>query len=497
MNQQARLSGGARRVHGGFGRALMGAAVYRCPSSVEDLRVLLRVASEQGMSVALRGNGRSYGDASTTSQGMVLDLSALNRILSWDSTTGVIDVECGVTIEQIWRRVLPEGYWPAVVPGTMAPTVGGCVAMNIHGKNHFCMGPFGDHVQELDLLTPQGTLLTCRRDQHADVFHAVIGGFGVLGVTTRVRLTLKKVPSGFLTVKAVTVPNLEALFDTFEAMLPDSDYLVAWTDLFTKGKRLGRSVIHQARYVSADDDPLPGRSFTEGQALPERFFGVIPRGLMWRLFQPWVHDLGMRFVNTVKYRASQLLDGKGRDFLQSHVGFAFLLDYVPRWRDTYGLGGFIQVQPFVPADTARETMRRIIETCQAHGIVPYLGVFKRHRPDDFLLSHALDGWSMAMDIRVTRRNRERVWALGQAIGDLVVEAGGHFYFAKDGVARADQVAAAFGEERISAFRAMKERLDPAGLLSTGLSRRILPGLPCISPTQGPDLSEDSQRAIGE
>lgn len=474
----------------------MGAAAYEQPTSVEALAALVSSAQSQGVSVTLRGNGRSYGDASTTSQGVVVDLTRLNRILAWEPQAGVIDVECGVTIEQIWRHVLPEGYWPAVVPGTMAPTVGGCVAMNIHGKNHFCMGPFGDHVQELDLLTTEGQLLTCSRDVEPDVFHAVIGGFGVLGITTRVRLKLKKVPSGYLQVKAVTVPNLDALFDTFESMLPDSDYLVGWTDLFTKGKRLGRSVIHQATYVSAEDDPLPGRSFTEGQALPKRFFGVIPRGLMWRLFQPWVHDLGMRFVNTVKYRASQLLDGKGRTFLQSHVGFAFLLDYVPRWRDTYGLGGFIQVQPFIPADGARETMRRIIETCQAHGIVPYLGVFKRHRPDDFLLSHALDGWSMAMDIRVTRRNRERVWALGQAIGDLVVEAGGHFYFAKDGVARADQVAASFGEERIRAFAALKARLDPAGLLGTDLSRRVLPELPRITAQPAEEISGEAQRASG-
>ena len=457
------LRAGARRVHGGFGRALMGSAPYLQPETTEALTALVSEARAQGLPVTLRGRGRSYGDASTTSSGIVVDLSAINRILSWDPETGVIDVEAGVTIEQIWRHTLSDGYWPAVVPGTMAPTVGGCVAMNIHGKNHFCMGPFGDHVLELDLLTGEGELMTCSREHNREVFQAVIGGFGMLGVTTRVRLKLKKVDSGFLSVKAISVPNLDALFDAFEAMLPESDYLVGWTDLFPKGGALGRSVIHQARYVPANEDPSPETSLTEGQALPKRFFGIIPRALMWRLFQPWVHDLGMRFVNAVKYRASQLLDGKGRTFLQSHVGFAFLLDYVPRWRDTYGIGGFIQVQPFIPKACARQTMRRIIETCHEHRIVPYLGVFKRHRADDFVMSHALDGWSLAMDIRVTRRNRERVWALGQAIGDIVVEAGGHFYFAKDGVARADQVGAAFGGDALTEFMTLKERLDPEGL----------------------------------
>ena len=213
---------------------------------------------------------------------------------------------------------------------------------------------------------------------------------------------------------------------------------------------------------------------SRSRSLPARFFGVIPRRLMWRLLHPWVNNFGMRLVNLAKYWTARLLDRPGKTFLQSHVAFAFLLDYVPRWRDAYGRGGFIQVQPFVPADRAREAFRKILETCQSHGIIPYLGVFKRHRPDDFLLSHALDGYSLALDIRVTEETRERVWALGQAIGDIVVEAGGRFYFAKDAVARSDQVAAAFGPESIEAFTELKRRLDSLGLLSSQLSRRILP-----------------------
>ena len=128
---------------------------------------------------------------------------------------------------------------------------------------------------------------------------------------------------------------------------------------------------------------------------------------------------------------------------------------------------------------AHDVYDECLRWCHRKGIVPYLGVFKRHRPDPFLMTYCTGGWSMAMDIRVTPKNRARVWALGQAIGDIVVEAGGHFYFAKDGVARADQVAASFGPERIEAFLAMKARLDPKGVLSNGLSRRVLPELPVL------------------
>ena len=54
------------------------------------------------------------------------------------------------------------------------------------------------------------------------------------------------------------------------------------------------------------------------------------------------------------------------------------------------------------------------------GVLSILGVLKRHRPDPFLLSHGLDGWSLALDFRVTRDRRERLWELGRAITGLVL-----------------------------------------------------------------------------
>ncbi|MGM0577849.1 MAG: FAD-binding oxidoreductase [Myxococcota bacterium] len=477
------LVNGPRRVHDGYGRAVLSAGIHAAERSTEALAGLLRRAAEERLPVALRGAGRSYGDASLNTRGLVLDMRGMDRVLSWDPDAGVLEAEPGATIEDLWRTGLPDGWWPAVVPGTMFPTLGGCVAMNIHGKNHFRAGPFGDHVDELELLTPTGERLVCSREDHADVFRAAVGGLGLLGVTTRVRLRMKRVETGYVAVEALSTPNLETLFEAFDERLGDADYLVGWIDCFAKGKALGRSVIHRADSVPASDPRVEdaARSLTlEAQSLPDRFFGVIPRGLMWRLLKPWVNDLGMRLVNLAKYRASWLRDRPGRTFLQSQVAFSFLLDYVPRWRDAYGLGGFIQVQPFVPAEAAPSAFRAILETCHEHGVPPYLGVFKKHRPDDYLLSHALDGYSLAMDFKVTRSNRERVWKLGQAIGDVVVDHGGRFYFAKDAVTRPDQALATFGRERVDAFLDLKRRLDPDGLLTTDLSRRVLPGLPHLA-----------------
>lgn len=474
------LRAGPRRVLDGYGRAVTSSSLYAEPDSVEALAAIMARAQDEGLPVALRGAGRSYGDAALGEGGLVIGTEKLNRILSWDPASGVLEAEPGVTIEDLWRATLESGHWPHVVPGTMFPTLGGCVAANIHGKNHFAVGAFGDHLEELDVLTATGETLRCSADHEADLMRAVVGSFGALGVATRIKLRLKPIETGKVRVEAWNTPNLEALFDDFEKRLASSDYLVGWVDAFATGKGLGRAVIHQANYLGASEVPDAAATLAlANQDLPDRFFGVIPRGAMWRLLSPFTNSPGMRLVNLGKFAASKLLDRKGKTYEQSLVAFQFLLDYVPRWREAYGPGGFIQVQPFIPVDSAREALARVLQLCHDHDLPPYLAVFKRHRPDHFLLSHALDGYSMALDFPVTRANRDRVWALGQAIGDVVVDAGGRFYFAKDAVARADQVEASFGRERLDAFAALKQRVDPQGLLSTELTRRLLPELPVI------------------
>jgi len=460
-----------RKALSGFGQSMRSAAAIAAPSTTSELQTILERANSAGWPVTFRGAGRSYGDAALNESGLIISLNKMNRILSWNPENGRISVESGVSIRDIWQHTLKDGFWPYVVPGTMFPTVGGCVAMNVHGKNHFCQGSFGDHVVELDLMTPQGELITCSRETNSDVFHAVIGGFGMLGATTRIVLTLKKVHSGRLAVTGMTVGNLDSLFDEFQKREKSSDYLVGWLDAFSTGRSLGRGVIHAAKYLLEGEDPKGTQTLTS-QGLPKRFFGI-PRDLMWRLVKPWVNNVGMRWINRIKYFMSRLIDGRGRTFFQGHVAFAFLLDYIPRWRDTYGKEGFIQVQPFVPEKEAKNVFKNILNRCHDTGLVPYLVVVKRHLPDAYLISHALDGYSLAMDFRVTRKNRERLWKLGREIGQLAANAGGKIYFAKDCVSEAQGVLACYGESTLEEFSSMKKRLDPKGTLSSELSRRIL------------------------
>jgi len=179
----------------------------------------------------------------------------------------------------------------------------------------------------------------------------------------------------------------------------------------------------------------------------------------------------MYLVNAGKYHSGRWL-GNRHVHRESHAGFAFLLDYVPNWKWAYKPGGLIQYQSFVPAAQAEGCFEAQIRACHSAGITPYLGVLKRHRRDRFLMTHSVDGYSLALDFPVTRANRERLWALSARLTEMVLESGGRFYFAKDSTLDERAAAAYLGEETLSAFFALKRRCDPENMLQTDLARRL-------------------------
>src|SRR5690606_11600761 len=115
----------------------------------------------------------------------------------------------------LWRYVIEDGYWPPVVSGTMFPTVAGALAMNIHGKNNFCKGTFGEQVISIDVVFPNGGTQTLGKED--ELFWAVISGAGLLGVIVRARIQMQRVPSGNLRVLPLSCRNWDDQFEAFES----------------------------------------------------------------------------------------------------------------------------------------------------------------------------------------------------------------------------------------------------------------------------------------
>ena len=287
----------------------------------------------------------------------------------------------------------------------MHVTLGGAVAMNVHGKNGWKKGTIGDHVESVSILRDGGRVEEIARGTRA--FDDVVGNWRLPDPIVEVSLKLKKVATGYLDVEAFVAPNLAATLAGLDGAKEDWEYVVGWMDCWASGKSLGRSVLHVANEHPAKEGEPRGLSVEEQVA--DIRIGPVPVPVLLLGLKLTAAGPQMRFVNLGKYAAS-LLRGRARN-RQSLVAYSFLLDYLPGWNEAYRPGGFIQYQLFVPRDAAEAAFERALDLQHEMGVVSSLAVVKRHRADRFSRGYALDGFSLALDFPVTRRNASRLIAL--------------------------------------------------------------------------------------
>jgi FAD/FMN-containing dehydrogenase len=148
------------------------------------------------------------------------------------------------------------------------------------------------------------------------------------------------------------------------------------------------------------------------------------------------------------------------------------LDYVPNFELSYGRGGLIEYQSFLPKESAEAAWTELLRLSLKCGLPSYLGVTKRHRSDKFLLTHAVDGFSLALDFKVTNGNRAKLSQMMQEFDRIVLDAGGRFYFAKNSETTSESTIRFLGAETIEKFKKLKKRCDPNELLESNLYRRV-------------------------
>lgn len=183
---------------------------------------------ERGMSLLARGMGRSYGDSCLNAGNAVALTRGMNRLIDFDPVEGVVACEAGMTLDELIRFALPRGWFPAVTPGTRFVTLGGCVANDVHGKNHHKVGSFGNFVEALELVRSGGHRVVCSPGQ--PLFEATVGGLGLTGLINWVRLRLMPVRNRWIDMESIRFGGL----DEFLALSRESEekyqYLVAWVD---------------------------------------------------------------------------------------------------------------------------------------------------------------------------------------------------------------------------------------------------------------------------
>ena len=406
-----------------------------------------------------RGMGRSYGDPAQNGGGVVLRLRDQVVDATIDDIAATVTVPAGVSLDELLRVLVPRGLFVPVSPGTRFVTVGGAIASDIHGKNHHLEGSFGNHVLRLSLLLADGTVTDIGPDRQPELFWATVGGMGLTGVILDATIRVLRIETSRCSVDTTRAPDLDSVL----TMMAEGDryhrYAVAWIDLTAKGARLGRSVLTRGDHATVDQ--LDPRDAVEPLAYEPRQVAVVPplvprSGVLNHLTVAAFNEFWFR--KAPRRRIGQIV---------SIPAYFHILDAIGSWNRLYGKRGFLQYQFVVPFGE-EAALRAVVERLAAAGTASFLTVLKRFGvANPGPLSFPAPGWTLALDLPA---GASGLAPLLHGLDNLVLDAGGRHYLAKDAHMRPDAVRR--GYPRLDEWRAVRASVDPAGVWASDQSRRL-------------------------
>lgn len=444
-----------RSVLSGWGRVPVVESRIARPEKRSSLQELV---GSSKTNLLARGAGRSYGDAALNRDGTTLLTERFDRMISFDSKTGLLRAEAGIRLREVLQVFIPRGWFLPVTPGTKEVTLGGAIAFDVHGKNHHCDGGISNFIREISLLIASGEEIICSPERHSELFWATVSGGGLTGIITEVVIELRRIETAYVSTRRVKAENLSEAFRLFEEHESDHRYAVAWIDCLAKGSSLGRSVLTFGDHASTAEltindktDPL---AYT-----PDRLFDIpfnLPSGLL--------NEWSVGVFNSFLYR-HQLR--KEVEDVEEIDPFFYPLDAIGSWNRMYGTNGFVQYQCVLPMDKSYEGLVELLQRFSEKGQASFLAVLKRMGPaDGGFLSFPMYGYTLALDIPWQPDLDSFLSELDQ----IVLEYGGRVYLAKDAVLKAK----AFREMYPSydQWLKVKRRVDPNGRFCSSQARRL-------------------------
>ncbi|GAA3057576.1 D-arabinono-1,4-lactone oxidase [Streptomyces glomeratus] len=190
------------------------------PASVEELSAAVRRAAEDGLQVKAVGTGHSFTAAAAT-DGVLIRPQLLTGIRNIDREAGTVTVEAGTPLKRLNVALAREGLSLTNMGDIMDQTVSGATSTGTHGTGRDS-GSIAAQIRALELVTADGSVLTCSEKENPEIFAAARVGLGALGIITAITFAVE--PVFLLTAREEPMP--------FEKVLAEFDELWAENEHF-------------------------------------------------------------------------------------------------------------------------------------------------------------------------------------------------------------------------------------------------------------------------
>ena len=422
-------------------------------STADITRAVIRAASA-GHAISIAGGRHAMGAQQFATDSVLLDMTRFTKVRALDRAAGIVEVDAGIMwpalVDYLLNAQAGEArQWGIRQKQTGADrlTIGGALAANVHGRG-LKMKPFIDDVESFVLVDAKGESRTCSRAQNAELFRLAIGGYGLFGVVSTVKLRLS--PRQKIQ-RVVEVREIDTLPEAFDRRIAEG-YLFGDFQFAVDEKSddfLKKGVFSCYRPVAADT-PLPD---AQRELVDED----------WHALLLLAHNnKATAFDRYSKY----YLSTSGQVYWSdTHQMSTYLDDYHLRLDKELGAAHRATemiTEIYVPRRDLPSFMMEVAKTFRGNNVPIVYGTVRLIEQDnESFLAWAKQPYACIIFNLHTVHTPDGLEQAGQAFRDLIdmgMKRGGRYYLTYHRHARRDQVEACYPQ--MAEFLRLKRKHDP-------------------------------------
>ena len=451
-------------IHSRLNRTRVAAVVK--PRSLAELRELVRRAGREGRPVSIAGGRHAMGGQQFGAGTTLIDMTGLDRVLSFDSQEGWIEVEAGIQWPELIDYLVTtqqgrERQWGIIQKQTGADrlTIGGAISVNAHGRG-LRLRPFVADVESVVLVDAQGGVRVCSRKREPELFSLVAGGYGLFGVIYSARVRLQ--PRVKLE-RVVELADVEDLMPAFERRIAEG-YLYGDFQFSIDEESAGflkRGVFSSYRPVSPGT-PIPG---AKGELDADD----------WRELYLLAHTDRRRAFE--KYSRFYLSTTGQIYWSDTHQLSVYVDDYhawLDRRLSAPRPGSEMISEVYVPRDRLPALLEQLRRDFRDHDVRVIYGTIRLiERDRDSFLAWARQDWAatvLNLHTPHTPEGLEKAARDFRRVIDRAIEQGGSFFLTYHRWASREQIEACY--PRFREFLELKRKYDPAEVFQSDWYRHM-------------------------
>ena len=399
-----------------------------------------------------RGGGYSFSAASFGEKILVQEMGGFDRFLDFDPVLKTVKVEAGMPLGKLLNWSMKRGLYFPVLPGYPEITIGGCVAVDAHGKNPWKDGTFSEWVTEITLFHSTHGYLRLSGDENPEAFGLTCGGFGMTGIIVDVTLQLVELPANAFEVKKIPVTSLDETMRILAESSGRSDFAYSWHDGARRGKAFGAGVIFLGNWLEGNQADI--RVCLKNKPMTARSRAGI-RFSLWNSYSVAVANRVFQAMSNS--RPIEIMDVEKATF-----PFA----YNTLYHRFFGRKGFAEIQLMVKHNFAQTFVQKLHDLVEQYKPPLVMISLKMFRGKQESLSMSGEGYLIALNFYQNSRLSDFL----KKVDQLAIESGAQPNLSKDSRISKEVVTSTL--QNYAGFKSRLQAFDPLRMYRSELSNRI-------------------------